>query len=63
MELRLTFLILLPLGLAAVALYFLVLRPTWARTVERCRTLDVEDAKAEEMRQEAERELRGDTPQ
>ncbi len=62
MELHLTFLILLPLGLLAGALYLFALRPLWARAVERCESLDAEDAKAAKMRQEAERELHGDIP-
>lgn len=64
MDLRLTALILLPLGLAATALYVFLLRPFWARTVDRCQTLDAEDAREKALREEAERELYpGDTPQ
>jgi len=57
MEFRLTFLILLPIGLAAAALYAFVLRPMWAKTVDRLQDLDAADAEAERLRQEAEREL------
>lgn len=64
MELRLTILILLPLGLTAAALYLFLLRPAWARTVDRLQNLDAEDAKERALREEAERELHlGDTPQ
>ena len=57
MEFRLTLLILLPLGLAAAALYAFALRPMWAKTVSRLQDLDSADAEAKRLREEAEREL------
>ncbi len=57
MEFRLTFLILLPLGLTAAALYAFALRPMWAKTVSRLQDLDAADAAEKRAREEAEREL------
>lgn len=64
MELQLTLLILLPIGLVAAAIYAFILRPSWARAIERLETLDKMDAEERRLREEAERELHlGDTPQ
>lgn len=60
MEFRLTVLILLPIGLLAAALYLYLLRPMWARTVNRLQDLDTADAEAKKQREEAERELQED---
>lgn len=60
MELQLTFLILIPLGLAAAAVYRYGIRPAWRRAVERCETLDDRDAESQAQREAAERELHGD---
>ncbi|GEM_PF-3932318 len=66
MEFRLTFLILLPLGLAAAAVYAYGIRPAWKRVIERCEDLDDRDACGKAQREAAERELRdelqGDEP-
>ena len=61
MEFRIAFLILLPLGLAAAAILRYAILPGWRRTVERCETMDARDAEARAQREEAERELHGDT--
>jgi len=60
MELRLTVLILLPIGLAAAAIYLYLLRPMWARTVRRLEDLDTADQESQKQREEAERELQED---
>lgn len=63
MELRLTLLTLVPLGLAAAAVYAYGIRPAWKRAVERCADLDADDARERAQREAAERELQGDVPQ
>ena len=60
MESRVAFLILLPLGLLAGALFRFVLLPGWRRAVDRCETADARDLRTKAEREEAERELRGD---
>lgn len=60
MEFTLSLLILIPLGLAAAAVYAFGVRPAWRRTVARCADLDREDAQDRAGREAAERELKGD---
>ena len=60
MESRIAFLILLPAGLLAGAIFRFAILPGWRRAVERCETADARDLRTKAEEEEAERELRGD---